>query len=694
MIGLVPEPTPRDRTFHVHNAVVSLEVTCGSQQLSDWVGALFAAKVAGPSPDIEAMRFQVREVDGDFDLLMDDAVVIRTGEFDRLIAAFVSSLRQERRGKDKAVSLPFCVVEKNGEAVALVGHSEMDLTSVCLSLSRSGWSLVSEAPCSLKANGTAARDGLPVRVNRHQQGDFPEFKPSHTTRDSKPWFVSLDSAAPSVSGIAVSMVCMLRRRPGPAEVSTFDFPALLTQLLGLVHVTPGRLDQAVECLIEFLAGARLFEVWAASEGEVAEALESLLRQLPDFPVSHPVVASEGGVVMVNYGAESPLSIDTVRGVVSSAGGEQSAFRWSQLIDPSIPQSVLETERVGALGPYVVGAQRVMLGCWNVGDLPPLDALLGALPTSSLGDDDVVREIDIREISHNAHGEGARQYYLDGEHQASPADTDVMSLRIIGLLNRLAREQHPKDVLSLHAGAVGLGSGSVVIAGPSGAGKSTLVAALTLAGHPYLTDEVVNIDGEGVAAPYPKPLSIRAESHSILRRRAAAVGRALTDDDEVRLIPPSRLGAIASAGLRVDSLVTIRFEPGAPTELEALSTAETAQKLIENAFPADGGIRTEADIVTNSVALARRIRGFALRYSDLDDVVDLEHLLRAGQSSQPTSSEPQPLEVVPTPSTQLYEFPDSILLWKPELASTACLTWSSAGAGPQQVSVLQELGMLQ
>ena len=61
--------------------------------------------------------------------------------------------------------------------------------------------------------------------------------------------------------------------------------------------------------------------------------------------------------------------------------------------------------------------------------------------------------------------------------------------------------------SFHGGAVVIGDGAWVIVGDKEAGKSSLLAALALAGHPVLADDLVVLDGARVLAG-PRSIDLR------------------------------------------------------------------------------------------------------------------------------------------------------------------------------------------
>jgi len=69
--------------------------------------------------------------------------------------------------------------------------------------------------------------------------------------------------------------------------------------------------------------------------------------------------------------------------------------------------------------------------------------------------------------------------------------------------------HQRGVLPLHASCVMVGDVAVALAGVSGRGKSTLAGALSMQGHPVVTDDVCPIEFRGnVAMAIPGPARLR------------------------------------------------------------------------------------------------------------------------------------------------------------------------------------------
>ncbi len=75
-------------------------------------------------------------------------------------------------------------------------------------------------------------------------------------------------------------------------------------------------------------------------------------------------------------------------------------------------------------------------------------------------------------------------------------TDDGALAVFLLGTAFGVLAYQRGFLPLHASAVRIDDGAVVLAGPSGAGKSTLAAALAARGHRFLADDVAVVDAGG------------------------------------------------------------------------------------------------------------------------------------------------------------------------------------------------------
>jgi hypothetical protein len=122
--------------------------------------------------------------------------------------------------------------------------------------------------------------------------------------------------------------------------------------------------------------------------------------------------------------------------------------------------------------------------------------------------------------------------------------------------------------------VGWRGRAMVIPGRSFSGKSCLVAALVRAGASYFSDEYAVIDEQGLAHPYPKPLSIRGVDGEPTRKTPveALGGRAAVDPLPVGLVvltvyrtearwSPVRLTSGQAVLALLENTVLARYRPG-------------------------------------------------------------------------------------------------------------------------------------
>lgn len=116
-------------------------------------------------------------------------------------------------------------------------------------------------------------------------------------------------------------------------------------------------------------------------------------------------------------------------------------------------------------------------------------------------------------------------YLTSDAGLFRIDIDQGRIRVPMTGDRLLREQRlyglpmilsflSRGDISLHAAAVEVGSGAVVLAAPSRYGKSTLALAFQRAGHRVLSEDLVCCrPSTGEAIPGPALLRIRPDMHS-------------------------------------------------------------------------------------------------------------------------------------------------------------------------------------
>lgn len=128
---------------------------------------------------------------------------------------------------------------------------------------------------------------------------------------------------------------------------------------------------------------------------------------------------------------------------------------------------------------------------------------------------------------------------------------------------------------LHASAVAIAGGGVVLVGPSGAGKTSLALALCAAGADFLADDVLAVERRGGRLhghPGTPVAAVERREHE--RRGGGPGGGTLAADERESIVPiavhpgPVPLAAIFVLDRRPDGPVEPRFEPagGAATLL--------------------------------------------------------------------------------------------------------------------------------
>ena len=129
---------------------------------------------------------------------------------------------------------------------------------------------------------------------------------------------------------------------------------------------------------------------------------------------------------------------------------------------------------------------------------------------------------------------------------------------------------------LHAGAVQVGPGVVVLAAPSGAGKSTLVAELIARGGRFVCDDVLALEQrEGAVralpgSPYASLDAGRPGLAAALGRTWAQLGDELLVAVERRAEESLPIAAVVLLERHRDGPESARFEPAGMVELRGLS----------------------------------------------------------------------------------------------------------------------------
>lgn len=164
-------------------------------------------------------------------------------------------------------------------------------------------------------------------------------------------------------------------------------------------------------------------------------------------------------------------------------------------------------------------------------------------------------------------------------------------------------------LFVHAGAVGIRGGGLVIPGRSESGKSTLTRALLEAGATYFSDEYAVLDAHRKLHPYPIRLSLAADDPKMPNRR----------------VPASEFGAPeAREPAPVRLVLATRYRPGSRFRPRRLTPARGLLAVLAHAVPAQWRPRS------TFFGLARLVETVPVFASDRPDTESvIEWLCREG-----------------------------------------------------------------
>jgi hypothetical protein len=138
-------------------------------------------------------------------------------------------------------------------------------------------------------------------------------------------------------------------------------------------------------------------------------------------------------------------------------------------------------------------------------------------------------------------------------------------------------------LSLHASAVQIGSGAMILIGPHGAGKSTIAAALAARGCALITDDVLHVRKTGagwLAEPFASGLKLWPDAAALVLGPAVSLPR-LTPTWDKRTLGVDRFGVTAvPAPVTAQSILFLEWSDSDRAEpaLETIGAAETVVRL--------------------------------------------------------------------------------------------------------------------
>ncbi|MGB5685106.1 MAG: hypothetical protein WBM35_04790 [Candidatus Electrothrix sp.] len=137
-------------------------------------------------------------------------------------------------------------------------------------------------------------------------------------------------------------------------------------------------------------------------------------------------------------------------------------------------------------------------------------------------------------------------------------------------------------LALHAAAVHVDRGGILLPGNSGAGKSTFVAWLTACGCGYLTDELVVLSGDTHRIhPFTRPLTIRSASAEALAPYVHFKKSEVLTGDSGFMVPHRQLNPVFTPMQPPLSLILFpRYKADVPPTLKELTPGMGCLRLME------------------------------------------------------------------------------------------------------------------
>jgi hypothetical protein len=179
--------------------------------------------------------------------------------------------------------------------------------------------------------------------------------------------------------------------------------------------------------------------------------------------------------------------------------------------------------------------------------------------------------------------------------------------LVDAVERLRRDVNRRAVtaadgdLVLHAGAVELDGGAIVVSTPAHGGASTLVAALVAEGCGYLADEAVPVRLQDArVSPFPQPLALDDRALDLLPEiPTLRIGR--THDAAARRLVALRSTAGSTSTLPVAMVAFPERDWSGVTVVEPVSSDDAVVRLAERCFNFPRHGRVAIDTLTRLVA---------------------------------------------------------------------------------------------
>ena len=212
--------------------------------------------------------------------------------------------------------------------------------------------------------------------------------------------------------------------------------------------------------------------------------------------------------------------------------------------------------------------------------------------------------------------GATALIVDGLERVRAAKGETLKDAVHDVL---IERIHPRArVLALaHAGCVAKNDIAVGFPADSGGGKTTLIAYLAAHGFTYISDDLLPIAEDGIALPWPMPLSVKSGSLAVLGPIYPHLAEARsfrTKGDTAHLLPPPVMNWDHHVDLRF--LVFPKYGPSADAAFDEIGPLDALTRLIQSRIWL--GYPLTLDRVTAFLKWLASVRSFACTYSDVKD----------------------------------------------------------------------------
>lgn len=150
-------------------------------------------------------------------------------------------------------------------------------------------------------------------------------------------------------------------------------------------------------------------------------------------------------------------------------------------------------------------------------------------------------------------------------------------------------RHANQYLILHAAVIERHGKAVVMPAPPGSGKSTLCAGLVSRGWRLLSDELAMLTRpDGMLMPIPRPISLKNESITVIRRFAqnAMIGPEYADTAKgtvAHMRPPEDSVNRADEMAAPKLFILPRYVKGAKAQLVPVTKGQMFMQVVKNAF---------------------------------------------------------------------------------------------------------------